>query len=147
MRRTPWLLAGAALLASLGAGCINLTLAESRKGVPLETAQLADLAPGRTTLPEALRLFGAPLEVHYVATGRLLVWRRQGRNTLRFGLDASSLASVVDVTRTFSWILGLIHFTFETVHADEDRIALLFDRKGILRGIGVRERIADMGPF
>jgi len=136
------------VLGTAAAGCVNMTTAAVRQGNPIDEAKLASLKPGVSTLQDVLTALGAPLEVHAHPEGRLLVWRRAARNTFRVGLDAGGwVLNFVDMTRVLSSLLGFFHLNLESIHADEDRVAILFGRDGIVRGIGVRRAVDDLPIF
>jgi outer membrane protein assembly factor BamE (lipoprotein component of BamABCDE complex) len=133
-----------ALLAS-GPGCV--TFIHATQGNRIDPDQVAQLERGRTTLPEVLGLLGAPLEVHQHAEGQLLVYRHRGRNTFRLGLSASQALRFVDATQVVSEALSNLQFTLERVHADEDRVVILFDREGVVQAVGAREGTHDLATF
>lgn len=137
----------APLLLLAATGCLNLTVSHASKGEPIPVERLAALTPGTSTLPEVLEALGAPHEIHAHPDGRLLVWRRRIHNTSELGLDAGNLTRFVDITQITSSLLGLIRFSLDRIHTDEERLVVLLDRKGILRGIGYRDGTKDLPWF
>ncbi len=87
-----------------------------------EIPETAGLEIGATTREDALERLGAPLFTRHQFDGELYVWRRErGR--------ARSIAVLPIFVRLFFW---------EETQLFRDEVALLFDREGILRGIGRR---------
>jgi hypothetical protein len=111
-------LAGLLLVAALGLpGC---ALVYTEVGVPVPEAD--GLEVGRTTKPEALALLGPPRLVQRQFDGDLYTWRRV-KGTSR------SL-------KLFPVYLDL--FFYANTRSLRDDFSLLFDRDGVLRGMGVR---------
>ena len=136
-------------LAALGSGqgCINVTVAETRRGNPIDGDKVRKLTKGTHTLADVLSTLGAPIEVHAHPDGVLLVYRYAARNTFRIGLEAGGgVMSFIDFTRVLSSLLENLRFTLERVHADEDRVVVLIGRDGRVKGIGYRDRTGDL-PF
>jgi hypothetical protein len=141
-------LAGAALLVALAApGCVNLTLFQSSMGHAIDPASVARLEKGKSRLSDVLELLGAPQEVHAHPDGRLLVYRCKGRTSIEFGVSAGNVTMAVDVARAFSWILDLLKFTLVSTETDEDRVAIVLDRSGIVRGVAFREKLRELPLF
>lgn len=138
------LLALAGLVALLQAGCV--TMIRVTAGNPIDPAAVARVESG-TTLPEVVATLGAPLEVQRHADGKLLVYRMTGRNTFRLGLDASQVLRFVDTTQVVSELIGNARITIDRVHADEDRLVILFDLQDRVRAVGYRGVLADLASF
>jgi len=105
----------AALLLALPA----CTLIRREEGRPVP-AELPTLRPGVTTKVQALALLGAPETIERQFDGDLLTWRwrlARSRSLLLFP------------------VLTLV--SLEDGQDGEDRLTLLFDRRGVLTGQGV----------
>jgi len=135
-----------ALLASLGQGC-TVTVTRNTMGNPIDVKAVKALKVGTSDVVEVLHRLGAPLEVHAHTDGRILVYRFRAINAFEFGIDAGTFTQFMDVTQMASSITENIKFTWERIHIDEDRVVLLLDRKGILRGIGFRDKTIDLPWF
>lgn len=131
-------------LALLQAGCV--TMIQVSAGNPIDPAAVARVQSG-TPLPEVVATLGAPLEVQRHADGKLLVYRMTGRNTFRLGLDASQVLRFVDTTQLVSEVVGNFRLTIDRVHADEDRLVILFDLEDRVRAVGYREALVDLASF
>lgn len=107
------------LLLLLG-GC---TIVHQTSGRPLPDAR-ALLAVGRSTKAEALAALGPPFSVRRQFDGELLLWRRDELHSERLLL--------IPLFPIYERTDG---------HADSDMLALLFDRAGLLAGIGDRRDI------
>lgn len=138
------LLALGALAALLQAGCV--TMIRVSAGNPIDSQAVAQVQSG-TPLPEVIATLGAPLEVQRHADGKLLVYRATGRNTFRLGLDASQVLRFVDTTQLVSELIGNFRLTIDRVHADEDRLVILFDLEDRVRAVGYRGSLADLASF
>lgn len=136
------------LPALLAAGCMNLTVTSVRSGTAVRGERLERLEEGVSTLSDVLEELGAPLEVHGHPEGRLLVYRCRVRNTFGFSVDAGGAAlSFLDLSQVVSTLLGLLHFTVNTVHRDEDRLAILLDRDGVVQGIGYHAGLCSLSWY
>ena len=78
---------------------------------------------------------------------RLLVYRFKARNTFRLGISVSQALRFVDASQVVSEALGNINLTIERIHADEDRLVVLFDHDGLLRAVGERRGTDDLPLF
>ena len=115
---------GSMLLALVLSGC---TLTYTRVGE--EIPETHGLEIGITTREAALAQLGAPLYTRRQFDGELYVWRRErGRSR--------SITVLPVFVRLFSW---------EDTQLLRDEVALLFDREGILRGIGRRIETEEDG--
>ncbi len=123
------------LSAATLSGCI--TLADSTNEHPIDPAAIDALVGGRTTLPDAMRILGSPLEVHGHTDATLLVYRYSERRTFQLELGISQAFRFIDVTRVTSQLLGNLSYTYERVHSDESRLVLLFDRDRVLQAVGM----------
>ena len=109
-------------VAWLGTGC---ALTYFEVGVPVPDP--AGLEVGRTTVTEVLERFGPPRLIRRQFDGELYSWRRlEGRQR--------SLTLLPAYVRAFHYSKA------ETLRDD---LSLLFDRDGVLQGIGVRLESAD----
>ncbi|HBP17251.1 MAG TPA: hypothetical protein DEA08_05560 [Planctomycetes bacterium] len=144
MSRARLFLSLLAALALLQVGCV--TMVRVSAGNPIDPAAVARVQSG-TPLPEVVATLGAPLEVQRHADGKLLVYRMTGRNTFRLGLDASQVLRFVDTTQLVSEVVGNVRLTIDRVHADEDRLVILFDLEDRVRAVGYRGALADLASF
>ncbi len=115
------LLAGLALLAV--PGC-SISHEQAGREFPRVTGELQ---VGRTTKADALALLGPPVSVRRQFDGDLLFWRRTATESVRFVI-LPTLVRIYERTDGTS---------------NSDMIALLFDRDGLLSGIGVQHDIED----
>lgn len=116
-------------------GCF--TLADSSSERFLDPAEIEALEPGRTTMPDALRALGSPLEVHSHTDGTLFVYAHAERKTFQMVIGPSGALRLIDVTQVVAELLGNLSYTYERVYSDEDRLVLLFDRERVLQAVGV----------
>lgn len=101
-------------------GCF---ISDTSVGVPLPSAY-RQLEVGVTTKGEALRLVGAPNAVRRQSAGDLYLYGRVH--------DYSSRLQLIPFVTIYERTDGQVH---------SDRLALLFDESGILRGIGLEKEI------
>ncbi len=94
-------------------------------GVPLPASD--GLSVGHTTRAEALALLGPPRLVRRQFDGELYTWRRS-RSTSR------SITILPAYVKAFHYAVG---------ESRRDDLTLLFDRKGILRGVGLRRETEE----
>jgi outer membrane protein assembly factor BamE (lipoprotein component of BamABCDE complex) len=114
----------ATLLTLMLSGC---TLSYTRVGEEIPETQGLEI--GVTTREVALAQLGAPLFTRRQFDGELYVWRRErGRSR--------SITVLPVLVQLFSW---------EDTRLLRDEVALLFDREGILRGIGRRIETGEDG--
>jgi hypothetical protein len=114
------LLAAAALALLSATGC---TIVHRTAGRELPATSDA-LAIGRTTKSEALARLGPPASVRRQFDGDLLLWRRDELHS-----------------RTLLLVPLIPIYQRTDGHSDSDVLALLFDRAGVLAGIGERRDI------
>jgi|GEM_PF-2339771 len=115
LRPTLAALAAAALLALSCPGC---TITHSEVGRPL-TTELQSLVVGQTTKGDAFQLLGAPHSIRRQFDGDLLLW-------MRWEADGDSLL-----------LLPVVNIYFQSHDESRaDRLALLFDERGLLSAIG-----------
>lgn len=131
---------------ALAQGC-SLTLTRNRWGEPIDVEAVRTLRLGESRLRDALHVLGAPIEVHAQADGRALVYRFKVTKAVEFGIDGGMVTQFVVVAQIAASIIENIKFTWERIHTDEDRVVLFFDRDGILRGIGQRDKTKDLPWF
>lgn len=105
-------------------GC-SLTYTEI--GVPVPEAEGLEI--GRSTKPEVLRALGPPRLVRRQFDGELYTWRRSKDRE-------RSLVILPVFVKAFSFTDG---------ESRRDELSLLFDREGILRGIGRRLETEERG--
>ena len=106
------------LLAALSSAC---SVSHNRFGRPLpDELELSGLEVGVTTKAEALARLGAPVSLRRQFDGELLVWRRSESHSSRL-----LLIPLFPIYETASGRGG------------SDRLALLFDRQGVLAGVGL----------
>jgi outer membrane protein assembly factor BamE (lipoprotein component of BamABCDE complex) len=127
-----------ACLLGLTPGCVNFTVARVQAGSAINADDVASLQPGQSSLSDVLTTFGAPIEVHAHPNGRLLVYRCRERETFRFTADTGGAAlTYVDLSRIASTLLGLLKFSLEIGRQREDRLVVLIDADGIVKGFGL----------
>jgi outer membrane protein assembly factor BamE (lipoprotein component of BamABCDE complex) len=138
-------LLAAVLLAALAAqGC--LSMAEVSHGNPVALEDAKHLKAGESRLDQVLEALGAPLEVHRHPDATLLVYRHRKRRTFRLGLSLGSGTSYLKIAQVAAVLLNNLRFTLERVHADEDRLVVILDPKGVVQGISFRSGTHDL-PF
>ena len=119
MKRIAWIVA-----LGLLSGC-SLTYAEI--GIPVPEADGLEI--GRSTKPDVLEALGPPRLVRRQFDGELYTWRRtKGRRR--------SLAILPVFVKAFSFTEG---------ESRRDELSLLFDREGVLRGVGRRLETEESG--
>lgn len=104
------------------AGC-SLSRTEIGRPVPGTDG----LAVGRTTKAEALARLGPPRLVQRQFDGDLYTWRRTRT-------ESRSLTILPAYVKAFHWSAAESH---------RDALSLLFDREGVLRGMGLRRETAE----
>jgi hypothetical protein len=124
--RAPVILAVVALLSG---GC---TIARWYSGVPLH-GDPAVLVQGESTKSDVLRLFGPPTQITHQTDGDAFVYAYDRWNY-------SSLTVVEPITgqRVFSYTRGF---------NNRDRLVVLFDFYGVVRGVAVEHRTEKMPPL
>ena len=108
----------ALVVAAFALGACSLTYTRVGNGVP----ETDGLEVGVTTREQALSRLGAPLYVERQFDGELYVWRQLRGHT-------RALQILPIFVQLFFW---------EDSRLLRDDVALLFDRQGILRGVGRR---------
>jgi outer membrane protein assembly factor BamE (lipoprotein component of BamABCDE complex) len=141
-RRALFLCVLAVLL--LGQGCISM--ANVTSGNPIDPKAVKALEPGKSGIDAVLSALGAPLEMHSHPDALLFVYKFRKRKTFNMAISASQLANYLQVTRALAIVLQNLSFTLELIHADEDRLVVIFDRSGKLLGISYRDRTTNL-PF
>ena len=112
------------IVLGLLSGC-SFTYAEI--GIPVPEA--TGLEIGRSTKPDVLEALGPPRLVHRQFDGELYTWRRTKKRT-------RSLTILPIYVRAFFYSDG---------DSRRDDLSLLFDREGVLRGIGRRLETEEAG--
>jgi len=115
--KRPGSIALALALAGMLSGC---SLVYTEVGVPVPSSE--GLVVGRTTKVEVLESLGPPRLVRRQFDGVLYTWRRTKSRR-------RSLTLLPIYVRAFHYSDG---------QSDRDDLSLLFDREGILRGVGRR---------
>ena len=134
-------LASASLFGSL-TGCVTYTT--SREESPIRWHAVEQLETGETTLAEAIRTLGSPLEMHRHTDGTLAVYRHRLFKDFEMQLGPSAALRFFDLTQVTSEILRNLSFTREWIHSGEDRVVLLFDREQVLQAIGIDKETDDL---
>jgi hypothetical protein len=119
VKRIAWIVAFGLL-----SGC---TLSYTEIGVPVPEADEFEI--GRSTKPEVLQALGPPRLVRRQFDGELYTWRRT-KDRRR------SLAILPVFVKAFFYSDG---------ESRRDELSLLFDREGVLRGIGRRLETEEEG--
>ena len=130
---------------ALSPGCVAFVY--QTQGRRIDSAAVEKLEAGRTTLPQILDAFGAPLEVHDHVDGRLLVYRHRERNTFRIAITPNQVLRFFDLTQVLADLLSNLKFTYERTHQGEDRLVLLLDSVGKLQAVSYRVATADLPVF
>jgi len=118
-----WLLLGLLLTA----GCT--TIGRSYRGVPLRGDPSA-IVEGQSTKSDVLRLFGPPDVINHQTTGDAFVYRYRRQN--------STQVRVQDPITNINW------FTYNRLNEQFDRMVVIFDFIGIVRGVAHEQNVEDM---
>jgi len=116
-----WLLA-----AALASGC---TVARYYQDVPLR-GDPSVLVEGQSTKSDVLRLFGPPQQIQHQTDGDTFVYAYERTNY-------SSLRIQDPITR-INW------FTYTRQLENHDKLVVLFDFAGVVRGVAVDRHTQDM---
>ena len=114
------------LVATLASGC---TVARYYQDVPLR-GDPSVLVEGESTKSDVLRLFGPPQQIQHQTNGDTFVYAYERTNY-------SSLRLQDPITR-INW------FTFIRQFDNHDRLVVLFDFAGIVRGVAVDRHTQEM---
>ena len=121
----------AALSLALAPGC---TIVRTYVGNELPAMMDAQLVPGTTTKAEVLRDLGPPDRLVRQYEGDVFVYAYVRRNLSSF-----------DVTEPVFTRLRVFSYTKE--QEKSDRMVMLFDRAGVLTGVGFRRGTEQLDPF
>lgn len=126
LRRSAGRLACVVALALLSTGC---TVARYYNGVPLR-GDPAVVVEGQSTKGDVLRLFGPPQQITHQTDGDAFVYAYERQNY-------SSI-------RLRDPITGTTWFTYTRQLGSQDRLVVLFDYTGIVRGVAVDHHTEEM---
>ena len=105
--------------------CSGCALTYFEVGVPVPDP--AGLEIGRTTVTEVLELYGPPRLIRRQFDGELYSWRR-----------------LKGAQRSLTLLPAYVRaFHYSRAESLRDDLSLLFDREGVLQGIGLRLESAD----
>ncbi|MFI5398172.1 MAG: hypothetical protein ACHQ9S_21765 [Candidatus Binatia bacterium] len=119
-------IAGMAALALAAPGC---TIARYYSGVPLR-ADAAILVEGESSKSDVLRIFGPPTQITHQTDGDAFVYAYDRVNFSSITLQEP--------------ITGQRVFTYRREFSNRDRLIVLFDFTGIVRGVAVDRHTQDM---
>ncbi len=111
----------AALLALAASGC---TIGRYVRFEPIPEAPEEVLVAGKTTKADVLRELGAPTEIHRQWDGDLFMYRYVRRNI-----------ATLDIAEPYVTRQSL--FVYDSKSERHDRLAVFFDRQGVVQGFGV----------
>jgi hypothetical protein len=120
------IVAGVALL---NGGC---TIARWYSGVPLH-GDPAVLVKGESTKSEVLELFGAPTQITHQTDGDAFIYAYD-----RWNYSSIAVAEPVTGQRIFTYTRGF---------NNRDRLVVLFDFYGVVRGVAVEHETQQMPPL
>ncbi|MCI0342593.1 MAG: hypothetical protein L0216_15870 [Planctomycetales bacterium] len=118
MSRSP--IPSAALVAAL-AGC---TIGRYERFEPIPADPETVLVPGKTTKAEVLAELGAPTEIHRQWDGDLFMYRYVRRNI-----------ATLEIAEPYVTRQSL--FVYDSKSERHDRLAVFFDRRGVVSGFGI----------
>jgi len=125
--RYAWPLAIVAVtVAVLVGGC---TVGRYYRGVPLR-ADPNSLQEGESTRRDVLRLFGPPDRILQNASGDTFIYEYERENYSSFRLQ--------DPVIRFTW------FTYSRSLGQRDRLVVVFDLSGVVRGVAVDQHTEDL---
>jgi hypothetical protein len=110
----------------LGAGC---TIARWYSGVPLH-GDPAVLVKGESTKSDVLQLFGPPTQITHQTDGDAFVYAYD-----RWNYSSFTIVEPFTGQRVFSYTRGF---------NDRDRLVVLFNFYGVVRGVAVEHRTEKM---
>lgn len=129
--RSPFATLFVALALSAASAC---TIERTYVGNELNTVPDGRVEVGRTSKAEILELFGPPDRILRQYEGDVFVYAYIRRNSTTFALE--------DPTFT-----NLMIFTYQKTQEKSDRLVVLFDRAGVLSGIGFRRGTEQLERF
>ena len=98
---------------------------------------------GTHTMTESLDLLGAPLEYHRHPDGIILVYRHREYDFLRVGLEPDLILTFLAAERVTSSLLENLRLVIESGDEFEERVAVYYDRDGLLAGVGTQRRAQE----
>jgi hypothetical protein len=116
-------------LAFLAAGC---TIARWYAGVPLR-GDPAVLVKGESTKSEVLQRFGPPTQITHQTDGDAFVYAYD-----RWNYSSLTVAEPITGQRVFTYTRGF---------NSRDRLVVLFDYFGVVRGVAVERETQQMPPL
>lgn len=122
--------AGAVVAAALAIGAAGCTMGRYYTGAPLR-ADPSSIREGESTKADVLRLLGPPQRIEHQTDGDVFVYVYQRENFASF-----------TVQEPFS---GQRLFTYNRSTQNNDRIVVLFDFFGVVRGVAAENQTGDMG--
>jgi hypothetical protein len=119
-------------------GCISI--GRTYEGNPINEAILAKIEEGKTTRAEVLELLGAPMAVEtadITSLAEQALAQYEGEK-LTLQIDPALFNDVYIYERKQSnhFIIALILFNYYTSDQRADRLAVFFDKKGKVLGVG-----------
>lgn len=138
------------LFLTISQGCVGITLGRITKGNPIDGKKILSLKKGKSGLQDVLAALGAPIEIHVHPEGKALLYRFQSRNIFNLSVGAKNFSlflSFLEPSQTLSQALENLNFTYEIIHEGQDILVVLIDKKGILQGMGYREKTKKMPRF
>jgi hypothetical protein len=100
-------------------------------GSPLQADPAESIKPEFTNMATVLERFGAPNRVLRHGQGDVFIYHFKRRHTDTFTLEEPV-------------ITNLEIFTYSTVKEKEDRLVVLFDRKGVVESYGYLQGTAEL---
>ena len=126
------------LFSLLAGGCISV--GRTYEGNPITEEVLARIVKGKTTRAEVLEMLGAPLAVETANITNLAeqALARYAGEKLLLNIDPALFNDVYVYERkqTNHFIVALILFNYYSSDKRSDRLAVFFDRKGVVLGVG-----------
>jgi hypothetical protein len=138
-RRHAWILLCAVW--PLLAGCF--TLGHTSEGNPIAWDAVEKIQVGTHTMRETLDLLGAPLEYHRHPDGTLLVYRARYYDYWRLGLEPDFILTFTAADRLSAGVLENLRLVVESGAEFEERVAVYFDREGVVAGVGTHRKPAE----
>lgn len=111
------------------AGLSGCTVGRYYKDVPLR-GDPSTLVEGQSTKSDVLRIFGPPVQIMHQTDGDAFVYAYERQNYSSFRLQDP--------------ITGINWFTYTRQLDNHDRIVVLFDYTGVVRGVAVDHHTEEM---
>ena len=136
-RRLRRALPGLCLIAALS-GCVGIST--QTEGNPIKDEDVAKIEVGTTTRAQVLELLGSPLVIDrtdITGLAERALARYQGEE-LTLKIDPSLFNDVYIYERRYVDRFALLLLVFNYVNSDErsDRLAVFFDKAGVVMGLG-----------